>query len=174
MRRGEARSTEALGPEARLQHALDQAFRYLGRGDRTIAEMHRHLDRRGVEPAVIATVLDELEEQGYLDDKRFARMYAEDRRMLDAWGKDRIRRKLVSVGIDAELADAVLAQWGDAEEIDAAVALLHRRLGEPPADNRERDRALGILLRRGYQPDLAYDAVRCFERSFTDPIADCA
>ncbi len=34
----------------------------------------------------------------------------------------------------------------------------------PPADQRERERALGLLVRRGYELELAYDAVRAFER----------
>ena len=34
----------------------------------------------------------------------------------------------------------------------------------PPADERGRERALGLLVRRGYALELAYDAVRAFER----------
>ena len=36
--------------------------------------------------------------------------------------------------------------------------------GRPPDSDRERDRALGLLARRGYELELAYDAVRAFER----------
>ena len=42
----------------------------------------------------------------------------------------------------------------------AALELLRRRCPEPPATRAERDRALGILVRRGYAPDLAFDALR--------------
>ena len=30
----------------------------------------------------------------------------------------------------------------------------------PPADDRERDKAWRLLIRKGYEPDLAYEAVR--------------
>jgi regulatory protein len=33
-----------------------------------------------------------------------------------------------------------------------------------PRTDRERERALGLLARRGYELELAYDAVRAFER----------
>ena len=42
----------------------------------------------------------------------------------------------------------------------AALELLRRRFPAPPADARERDRALGILVRRGLRADLAFDALR--------------
>ena len=41
--------------------------------------------------------------------------------------------------------------------------MLRGRLGSPPGDDRERRRALALLVRRGYDLDLAYDAVRRFE-----------
>ena len=34
----------------------------------------------------------------------------------------------------------------------------------PPQSDRERERALGMLVRKGYDLELAYDAVRAFER----------
>jgi regulatory protein len=45
-----------------------------------------------------------------------------------------------------------------------AVELLARRLREPPSDDAGRARALALLARKGYELELAYDAVRRFER----------
>ena len=42
--------------------------------------------------------------------------------------------------------------------------LLRRRFPTPPANDRERDRALGLLVRRGYELELAYDAIRALDR----------
>ena len=41
------------------------------------------------------------------------------------------------------------------DELEAAIALLRRRVPDPPATPRERDRALGILVRKGYDLELA-------------------
>ena len=54
----------AADPAARLQHALDLSYRYLGRRDRTVAEIRRHLEAKRVEPATIEEALAELHEQG--------------------------------------------------------------------------------------------------------------
>ena len=151
-------------PEERLQHALDAAYRYLGHRDRTVAEVRQRLEAERVEPVILDEAVAELERQGYLDDARYARRFAEDRRTIDAWGAERIERRLLAVGVDPALIAAALAQRGADEELEAALAVLRRRFPRALTDDRERDRALGILVRKGYELELAYDAVRAFER----------
>ena len=147
-------------PEARLQHARDLAWKALNRRERTVAELARHLADKRVEPEAIETVVGELREQGYLDDASYARRFAEDRRRLDGWGAERIERRLLALGIDRELVAAAVGEREPAEELEAALAILARRFPDPPATPRERDRRLGVLLRKGYSLELAHDAVR--------------
>ena len=146
-----------------MPDALELAYRYLGHRDRTVAEVRRPLERKGAEPPAIEVVVAELTEQGYLDDARFAQRYAEDRRTLDAWGAERIEAGLLKAGVERELA-ASAARAEAENELDAAVALLRRRWPVAPATDRERERALGLLVRRGYELELAYDAVRAHGR----------
>jgi regulatory protein len=150
----------SLDPEVRLQHARDHAWRALNRRDHTVTEIARLLTRKRVEPAVIDTVVGELCEQGYLDDARFAHRFADDRRRLDGWGAERIERRLTAVGIDRELIAAAVGCQAPDAELDAAVALLQRRFPEPPATPRDCERALGMLIRKGYELELAHDAIR--------------
>lgn len=158
-------STEqAVDPAARLQHALDLGYRYLGFRDRTVAEVRRHLEHKQVEPGTVDEAVGELQRQDYLNDARFAQRYAEDRRNLDAWGADRIERKLRAAGVADELIATAIGAQRAQDELGAATALLRRRFREPPVTERERERALGLLVRKGYELDLAYDAVRGLER----------
>jgi regulatory protein len=159
--------TEArlLDPETRLQHALDLAYRYLARRDRTVVEVRAQLEHKRVEPATIDATVAELIELGYLDDARYAQRFAEDRRTLDSWGPDRIERRLQALGLEPDLIAGALAARDAADELEAAVAVLRRRFVAPADDPRGRERALGMLVRKGYDLELAYDAVRAFERS---------
>jgi regulatory protein len=141
-----------------VQQGRDVAWAAINRRERTEAELRWLLAGKRVDPAVIDEVVGELVEQGYVDDAGYARRFAEDRRRLDAWGAERIERRLLAAGVAPE---HIAAALGDGEgELDAALALLRRRVPQPPATLRERDRALGLLLRKGYEPELAYDAVR--------------
>ncbi|MGH2841605.1 MAG: regulatory protein RecX, partial [Solirubrobacteraceae bacterium] len=107
----------ALDPQARLQRALDLAYRQLGRRDRTVVELRRHLASKAVEPQAIGEAVAELTRQGYLDDARYARRYAEDRGTLDDWGPERIERKLRAAGVDQEHIDAALAARDGEDEL---------------------------------------------------------
>jgi regulatory protein len=146
------------------ERALDLAYRYLGQRDRTVAEMRRYLEGKRVDPATIDGAVAELSEQGYLDDARYARWFAEDRRELAHWGAERIERRLLAAGLDRALVEAALAQHEAANELAAAVAVLRRRFPTPPSDDRTRNRALGVLARKGYGLELAHDAIRAYER----------
>jgi regulatory protein len=110
-----------------------------------------------------AEVLARLSSDGLLDDGRFARRYAEDKRELSGWGPERIREALLSKGVARDLVDAALAGEGEEQQLDRAVAMLGER-GLRCDSDAERDRALRLLVRRGYALELAYEAVRAAER----------
>jgi regulatory protein len=153
-----------LPSEERLQHALDAAYRFLGRRDRTVAEVRERLEAQEIDAEIVDEAIVELTRQGYLDDARYAHRFAEDRRTIDAWGAERIERRLLAVGVEPALIAAALGGGGAADELEAALAVLRRRFTHAPTDDRDRDRALGLLVRKGYDLDLAYDAVRAYER----------
>ena len=152
-------SDEALDA---FDKSLSRAYRYLGKRDRTVAEVRKHLLLKEADAEVVESVLEELGTQGYLDDARYAERFAEDRRRLDGWGPDRIARKLVETGVARAHIDAALADRDAGSDLETAVGLLQRRLREPPQDDRAREKALGFLVRKGYDLELAYDAVRAF------------
>jgi len=144
--------------------ALELAYRYLARRDRTIAEMRSHLSGRGIDASAIETTIEILRDQRYLDDARFVRLFAQDKRQLEQWGSERIKRTLIDRGIDRDLLDAVDEGQAAGSELERALELLRARCPRPPRDRRDRDRALGLLLRRGYAVELAVEALAAFAR----------
>lgn len=153
-----------VDPELRLQHALDLAYRYLSHRERTVVEVRRQLESKRVEPDTIDAAVEELQRLGYLDDVRFARLFVQDRRTLDSWGADRIERRLLAAGVERDVVAAALGDRDGADELGAALAILRRRFPVVPETDRDRDRALGVLVRKGYSLELAYDAIRALER----------
>lgn len=149
-----------------FEKALSVAHTYLNRSERTEQEVREHLLRRHAPPEIADAVLRELTEQGYLDDARFARLFVQDKRDLNQWGAGRIVRALVQRGIGRELADLAVAQEapGD-EEAQRALDLLSGRFPSPIVTARDRERALGFLLRRGYEYELAVDALTAHARA---------
>lgn len=157
-------------PEAQVERALGIAYRYLNKRERTAAEVARRLGREGFSPETIAQTLALLHDEGTLDDRRFARLFIDDKRALERWGSERIRRVLIQRGVDSNtVALALDAGGGELDspsesERERALALLHSRFPEPPRNRRDRDRALGVLLRKGYEPELAFEALSAYSR----------
>lgn len=145
------------------KEAFERALEALSHRERTSAELVSWLRDRDYAPDEIAQAVERLVEAGALDDERFAREFAADKRELRGWGPDRIRGALAERGLDAQTIEAALAPDGPAEQLERAIAMLERR-GEPPDDERARARALAYLARRGYDSEIAYEAVRGFER----------
>ncbi|MDX6632561.1 MAG: regulatory protein [Solirubrobacterales bacterium] len=144
-----------------------KALAALTRKELTVAEMAAWLESRGATEDDVTEVLAELSAAGALDDERFARGYAEDKRELAGWGDERIRAALGQRGVSAELIESALA--GDDEgELERAVAVLRRR-GEAADDDAARGRCFAALARRGYDAELAYAAVAAYERRLSEP-----
>lgn len=141
------------------REALELAVAAITRKERTAAELHDLLRGRGVEPDAAAAALEHLAAIGELDDRRFAFRYAQDKRELRGWGPDRIRAALLERGIDRDLAAEAAAGETLEEQAARAAALLLRR-GEELADDAARGRALAYLARRGFDSEIAYEAVR--------------
>jgi regulatory protein len=147
------------------ERAIDLAYKAVARRDLTVAELRTRLERKHVSPEAIEEAVAELEETGFLDDARYARQFADDKRELDKWGTERIAMDLRRRGIAPQLIDAALQTHDRDSEMRTALLLLRQRYPEAPRDDRERDRAWQMLVRRGYSPDLSYDAIRTWERA---------
>ena len=168
--------------ERALQKALDLSYAFINRRERTVAEVRLQLERKGVSEADADDAVRTLIEQHLLDDERFAELFVSDKRELERWGVERIRRGLSARGIDRTLAEQALAAEpaavGDANlnparaehcgdrsgELGRALDLLRRRFPDPPRERRDRNRALGMLLRKGYEQELAIDALNAHDR----------
>jgi regulatory protein len=146
-----------------LDAVLAAGYAALRRREHSVAELRARLERRRLDPVLIDQALAILREQCYLDDARYARLLVDDRRSLAGWGVERIRARLDAAGVARETIDEALAEVDGADELAAAIELVRRRCRLPLAGDRGRQQAWSLLVRQGYQTDLAYDAVRAVD-----------
>ena len=143
---------------------LAKALGALGRKARTEAEMREWLQAREVDFEEEERVISFLKENLALGDRAFAIAFVNDRRQLAGWGRDRIRSVLLRRGVSRDLIDEALAGDGEESEVDRAVRVLVEK-GANLEDDRGRQRALGLLARRGYEAEEAYAAIRIAGRA---------
>jgi regulatory protein len=139
--------------------AYELALGALRRKERSTAELAAWLRARGVAEEELESAIGRLTELGELDDARFARRYAEDKRQLAGWGAERIRDALLARGLAPEDIEDALSPDSDPKQVERAADLLVRR-GRPLDSEAARSSALGFLTRKGYSYEIAHDAIR--------------
>lgn len=141
-----------------------RALSLLVRREHSQPELLRKLAARGIEPEAAADAVERMREAGWQDDGRFAASLARSR-ATGGHGPLRIEAELATHRLDAgKIAAAFesLAADGEADWPQRARDLLERRydVAAFEDDPALRRKAVDFLLRRGFDGETAYGAVR--------------
>lgn len=153
----------ADGYEKELARAKEAAYRCLTYRPRSRAEVEAKLREKGFDEAAIQSTLSGLVRLGYIDDEKFARLWAESRVRLRAFGRRRIDRELREKGIDPSIVrEALDGVFTIDQEIDIAEKAAARKVKGMQCLDREtrRRRLAGFLERRGFPYDVIRNVVR--------------
>lgn len=145
---------ERAAAEAQKEPARADAARYLGVAERTVAGLSAYLLKRGYLHCIVEAVVARAVEYGWVDDTRYAAMFAASRPGL---GRSRLEAELIRRGISRATASGAVAGRSDAEAVEALIPLLKRRYGSLPRETALR-RAAGFLVRRGLSGTEAFRA----------------
>ena len=129
------------------------ALRLLQRRLRSRAELNAGLRRRGLSPPQVAAILSDLERAGWIDDRRFARLWIEDRMALRPRGSRALRAELRVRGVAPDIIEATLGHLISPEREDGVALEQARRRVERLrnlAPDVARRRLVGWLQRRGF------------------------
>ncbi|GAB1257067.1 recombination regulator RecX [Aurantivibrio plasticivorans] len=137
----------------------NKALDLLARREHSRTELrNKLLHRFRNEEQSIDTVLDKLENENLLSDQRFTEMYIRGR-VAKSIGPIRIISELRQKGVDASLAELVLADLG-VEWCAALKALSFQKYGETVAqDDKERAKRIRFFQYKGYSPELIREVV---------------
>lgn len=141
-----------MSGESNLLRAQDYALKLLSYRERSRKEIQVRMERKGFEKDVIEKVLRYLESQRYLDDRRFAEVWAHDR-LKKGYGKWRVILELREKGVNQEIIDGVVKEvYATVDEIRMALDLVNKRGYdlESGEDKGVARRASQFLRRRGF------------------------
>ena len=143
--------------------ARNYVYMLLSKKSYTKKEIIDRLKRKLYEEDVIAAVVKEFEEEGWLNDRRYARAFAADSKTFNRAGKRLVRMKLMRKGVDSEIIEsAVEKAYEGVDEYEMALELASKRMRslqrlEKPAAAR---RLQGYLARKGYNIDVIIKVVK--------------
>ena len=145
-----------------LERCYVSGLRILKYRFNSTAELRRKLRAKGFDAETINATVMRLANEKWLDDERFAAAYVRTR-ALKSKGRLRIRRELMSAGVDDETIARVVGENIDADdERQRAAATALKRL--PILVNRygaqsARNKLTAYLLKQGYDAALVREVV---------------
>lgn len=142
----------------RTVNAYQQALRLLTGRDYTVAAMTGKLRLRGCDEADILLTIERLQQERFLDDRRYAERFVESARQSGKYVGYRLRLELRRRGLNKELIDSVTTDCHDLQsEYAMAFELVSRRypsFSGPKSEAGEKRRIAGFLQRRGFSSAL--------------------
>jgi regulatory protein len=139
-----------------LSRAKQQAYRSLAYRSHTAHELRARLERRGHAAAIIDEVLRQLEDEGYVDDRKLARDWAYYRLQSKPVGRRRLAWELQRRGISRELSQEIIREiYTACDELALAEQAARKHLGarQLPHSSRERQRFARYLVGLGFERD---------------------
>jgi regulatory protein len=136
----------------------ERALRFLARREYSRAELARKLAPHADDATAIDSVLDDLENRGWLSERRVVEQVVHTRRTR--FGARRIERELLDKGISEDSVAAALAQLKEGELEAARAVWLKKFGGRRPGRPAERARQVRFLQGRGFDLDVILKVIR--------------
>lgn len=136
-------------------------LRKLARAPQSRAGLVAYLQKREIPAEVFEPILDRFEAIKLIDDAEFAAMWVRSRRQIRGSGPAALRRELQQKGIAPNLIEQAVAEriGGDFETALNLAERKLRTLSRYPVE-KQRQRLLDFLVRRGYNFGIAHNCVR--------------
>lgn len=131
--------------------AYQSALRYISRRPHSTGEISRKLQEQGYEPEFIASVIEKLTKQNYLNDQEFAHILARERVHNGKKGRGYVQHELKQKGLSSNHIAEALQHIDEDAELEGAYTLVCKRAryikGEPMV---QRQKLMQYLQRKGY------------------------
>lgn len=146
----------ALQREDEFDYAKQTAVRLISYRPRSVAEVTRHLQKKGYDDDIITRVVERLETVKLLDDATFVDYWVEQRETFKPRSHLALRQELRRKGVSRKLIDARLADVDETEAARRAAAKRAVRWSHLPEEE-FRARLGRFLQRRGFNYEIIRD-----------------
>lgn len=148
--------------QEQIVQAKKKAMKLLERQDRTQEQLVKKLKECGYPEEAVTGAVEYVKSFHYLDDRRFAANYIRYRQ--NEKSRYRLKQELYNKGVEESVIEEALDAEYEAEEKDLIGKLLEKKHYDPDtADQKERNRITGYLMRRGFSLEQIRSGMREYE-----------
>lgn len=141
--------------------ARDKALRFLSIRPRSIAEIKKKLEEKKYTPKIIRKTIVWLKKEELLNDKKFAKMWVQNRKNFHPLGKFRLSLELRKKQVPLKIIEKEISGIKEKQEVKEAKELAKKRvkLYKDQDKYKKREKIIAFLQRRGYGWDVIKGAI---------------
>ncbi len=155
---------DCVSKTAQTSKAVNKCFDYLSRRSHSKKELKtkllKYYDEETADKAI-----ERVQDLGYIDDEAFANMMAKHMLEIKKASKMITKQKLRQLGIDKDIIDGVLLQFGEDNQIENIKTQLLKKYKNKMDD---KQKVIASLLRKGFNISDIKSAIKIIEEDFED------
>lgn len=137
--------------------ALTALKRYCAYQDRCAQEVRNKLLSLGIQEMEMDDIVEQLIEEKFLDEERYARSFARGKFRMKQWGRRRIVQELQKRNISEHCIRVALSEIEELDYRDALRTILQKHFLTASGNPLERiKKAVDAALRRGFEPEMVH------------------
>lgn len=140
------------------EKVLNKMLSYCAYQERCTSEVAEKLESYALSSHERGKIIQRLQTDGFINDQRFARIFAGSKFRLKKWGKFKIRHELQIRQIEDELISEALNEIDDIDYVETINNLIINKLKELKEEekNKIREKTIKYLLSKGFELDLVH------------------
>ncbi len=159
-----ANRLSSLIKENQIYSIKQRTGRLLARRSHSVNELRIKLKQKGYDNILIDDVLNDLIQKGYLDDIKFAEIFAEENIKRKLWSTEKIKTELMKKGVDRAVINEVLSnKFPGFNDIENAAVLAEKKFNILKSHNYEKKKLklklFNYLSGKGYNYSVSSEAI---------------
>lgn len=150
------------GKPLTIEQAKQKALRYCAYQERSHQEVKNKLYELGLNSSDADELLTYLITEGFLNEERYAKLFAGGKFRIKHWGRIKITHALESKGISKNCIRIGLKEIDEEDYQQTLRKLIAEKLSESEAENpfALRDKVSKALIQKGYEPELVWKILK--------------
>ena len=150
------------------QEALGKAQKYCTYQERCHSEVRTKLYEWNQRKNEAEEIISKLIESDFLNEERFAKVFAGGKFRIKKWGRNKIIKELKSKNVSEYCIENGLKEIDEGEYLKSLNKLLTQKKKQTSGTNvfEKKSKAANFLIGKGYEPELVWDILRGENQDF--------
>ena len=150
------------GKSIQHQQAFEKMTKFCSYQERCSFDIEQKLIKSGIEKSGIPLIIEELKQEDYLNDHRFAEVFVRSKFKYNNWGEVKIRAALSQKKIDKEIIAEALKQIVSEDNEDKILHLAKQKFSKLKDEDiwKRKQKTAAFLISKGFEPGKVFDTIK--------------